>query len=104
MMTKTSTPKETNMTDIVKMLAENREFVEANLNELWRRQAEDMMAAGINQKDVAETMLSVAAVQCMKVHGSARMVEVLRQQADVFEVCAEEGVEFADLKPMRLDS
>ena len=94
----------TTRTDIVKMLSENRELLETNLNEVWRRQAEDIMAAGIDPKEVVETMISVAITQGMKVYGPGRMAEVLHNQAAVFEVCAEEGVEFADLRPTRFDS
>ena len=91
-------------TEIVNLLTENRDLVGSNLNDIWRTFAEDMIAAGIDPKEVVETMISVAITQGMKVYGPGRMAEVLHNQAAVFEVCAEEGVEFADLKPTRFDS
>ena len=56
----------TTRTDSVKMLSENRDVLEANLHEVWRRQAEDLVAAGLDPKDVVETMISVSITQGIK--------------------------------------
>lgn len=91
-------------TEIVKMLTENRELVVDNLNEVWRANAEDLIAAGIDAKEVAETMLCVSLTQGMKAHGPARMAEALRNQATLFDACAEAGVRMMDTGLVRLDS
>lgn len=88
-------------TKVVQFLRDHRETVGENLADLWRRQAEDMIAAGISRKDVAETMISVALVQGMLAHGASVMVEALRRQAEVFEVAAEQGVEYPVANPFK---
>ena len=80
--------------DIIRTIAENKQHIENHLSDFWRGWAADLVKGGIPAADVAETMITVAAVQCMQVHGSTRMAESLRQMADKFEFAADQGVEY----------
>ena len=79
--------------DIVRMLTENQERLRANLPDLWRRTAEDLIAAGLSPADVVHSMITVALGQGMKHFGSTEMVESLRRQTAVFEEYAKRGWE-----------
>ena len=94
----------TTRTDIVKMLSENRDVLEANLHEVWRRQAEDLMAAGVPAHEVSGSMVAVALTQEVLVHGTTQVAETLRRQLELIELAAEHGVERPAPEVRRLDS
>lgn len=88
-------------TEIVKLMGENREALQANLSDLWRRNAEDLIAAGLPAGEVVETMITVAMVQGMKVSGATVMANYLRSCADKFDFSADCGVEYPAPEPAK---
>lgn len=81
-------------TELQAMLKENREALTTNLADVFRRNIEDIIAAGVDADFVIETALIVSMVQGMKARGSTEMGAYLRRCADHFETAADAGVEF----------
>ena len=79
---------------IRQMIGDNKEHIASRLSDFWRRWAEDLIAAGIPANEVTETMVAVAVVQVMKVHGSTRTAESFRRMADSFQMAADAGCEY----------
>jgi hypothetical protein len=72
-------------TALRKLIADNAEHIKANLHEMIHRQIEDLTAAGIDYRKVADAALYVACCHQQKIMGTASWIEALRDLADDYE-------------------
>ena len=69
----------TNNTEIVGLIASNRDKIAENLPAFWSRWATDLVAAGIDRADVAQSLLDAAIKEQIAVIGAEQFVQLLDQ-------------------------
>jgi hypothetical protein len=76
------------------LIAANGQTIATEIDNFWRRFAEDLIAGGVPKKTVIESMMAVAHTQGMIAFGATEMAERMRGCADIFESAAARGCEY----------
>ena len=80
--------------ELIKTITANAAHLEDNMHTFWRAWAEDLIKGGVPADEVIGSMISVAAVQGMVIHGSTHMAQYCREMADKFEFASVHGCEY----------
>lgn len=84
----------TTRNELLKMVADNRDDIQSNLDNFWRHWAEDLVAGGVPGDEVARSMVTVAVVQCMAQIGATKTAFFLEKGIDLMKLAAEHGWEY----------
>ncbi len=69
----------TNTAEIIEVIANNRGVLAQNLPAFWSRWASDLVAAGLDRGDVAQSLLEAAIKEQIAVMGAEKFVQLLDQ-------------------------
>jgi hypothetical protein len=79
----------TERTEILKMLRANAGTIEENLAEFLIRNAEDLIAVGVDERKIVDAMLNIGLAHLTSLDGAPAAIAELRTRADVLEKICE---------------
>jgi hypothetical protein len=71
--------------EILKMLRANAGTITENIDEFLLRNAEDLLAVGVDARELTEALLHIGLAHLIKFNGSCGAVDWLRERADALE-------------------
>jgi hypothetical protein len=71
--------------EILKMLSANAGTIEDNLAEFLIRNAEDLIAVGVDERKIVDAMLNIGLAHLTSLDGAPAAIAELRLRANVFE-------------------
>lgn len=84
-MTKPKLPTHSTREDIVADVSGNVHMITANLNSFWHRTAEDLVAGGVKEAFVSETLLTVAIAHKLRTHGASHLIQYLEKAIELLQ-------------------